>query len=348
MHKNNNRYEVGLLWKNEDRPQDNRKQAISQAIALRKRLLRDGTLQEYKKVLIDEYLELGAIEEEHSTEQGYYMPHHAVVCSSSSTTKIRAVFNASAPSKNKKSLNDFLSSGPSLLPDLTGLLLRFREFKFAFQADIKKAFFMIAVRPEDRVYLRFVWPNEDDQITVWRLKRVPFGVNCSPFLLNATIQHHLALEQETVTSKTVHRVITLMQNSFYVDDCLSSLSDAKEVDQFQQTSCEIMTSASMELRKWRGNSIVCSDEAGTKVLGITWETELDQMSIAPDTPTEDQRWTRRSLLKFIASIFDPLGYITPFTIAGKILLQQSWKESNDWDAPFAGHLQERTQQWGKI
>ena len=94
----------------------------------------------------------------------------------------------------------------------------------------------------------------------------------------------------------------------------------------------------MELRKWRGNSIVCSDEAGTNVLGITWETELDQMSIAPDTPTEDQRWTRRSLLKFIASIFDPLGYITPFTIAGKILLQQSWTESNDWDAPFTGHL----------
>ena len=100
-HKNNNRYEVGLLWKKEDRSQDNRKQAISQAIALRKRLLGDGTLQEYKKVLIDEYLELGAIEEEHSTEQGYSMPHHAVVRSSPSTTKIRAVFNASAPSKNK-------------------------------------------------------------------------------------------------------------------------------------------------------------------------------------------------------------------------------------------------------
>ena len=44
--------------------------------------------------------------------------------------------------------------------------------------------------------------------------------------------------------------------------------------------------------------------------------------------------------------FVKLQYITPFTIAGKILLQQSWKDSNDWDAPFAGHLQERTQQWG--
>ena len=139
-----------------------------------------------------------------------------------------------------------------------------------------------------------------------------------------------------------------MQNSFYVDDCLSSLSDAKEVDEFQQTSCEILTSASMELSKWRGNSIVCSDEAGAKVLGITWETELDKMSIAPDTPTEDQRWTRRSLLKFIASIFDPLGCITPFTIVGKILLQQSWKESNDWDAPLLGTCKKEHSNGGKI
>ena len=68
------------------------------------------------------------------------MPHHAVVRSSASTTKLRAVFNASASIKNKRSLNDHLDSGPSLLPDLTGLLLRFREFKYAFQADIKKAF----------------------------------------------------------------------------------------------------------------------------------------------------------------------------------------------------------------
>ena len=34
-----NWYEVGLSWKSESRPQDNKKQAVSQAIALRKRLV---------------------------------------------------------------------------------------------------------------------------------------------------------------------------------------------------------------------------------------------------------------------------------------------------------------------
>ena len=74
---------------------------------------------------------------------------------SASTTKLRAVFNASASIKNKRSLNDHLDSGPSVLPDLTGLLLRFWEFKYAFQADIKKALFMIAVWPEDE----FTWDS---------------------------------------------------------------------------------------------------------------------------------------------------------------------------------------------
>ena len=46
------------------------------------------------------------------------------------------------PAKEKKSLNDLLDSEPSVLPDLTGMLLRFREYKYAFQADIKKAFFI--------------------------------------------------------------------------------------------------------------------------------------------------------------------------------------------------------------
>ena len=53
---------------------------------------------------------------------------------------MRVVFDASAHMREGKSLND-LNPSPSLLPDLIGLLLRFREYTFALQADIRKAFF---------------------------------------------------------------------------------------------------------------------------------------------------------------------------------------------------------------
>lgn len=43
-----------------------------------------------------------------------YVPHHAVVRESSSTTKLRVVFNASCKTRNGTSLNDYLLIGPKL------------------------------------------------------------------------------------------------------------------------------------------------------------------------------------------------------------------------------------------
>ena len=94
------------------------------------------------------------------------------------------------------------------------------------------------------------------------------------------------------------------------------------------------------------NDCICS-EAGMKVLTTRWDTELDQKPIAPHTRREDQEWLTQSWRNFIASNFHPFGYITLFTIAGKISLPLSWKGNNDWDASFALHLVERTQPLGK-
>ena len=85
----------------------------------------------------------------------YYLPHHAVVREEAATTKVRVVFDASAYMRECKSLN-VLNPGPSLLPDLIALLLRFREYEFALQVDIRKA---VGVPEKDRLYLRFLWPN---------------------------------------------------------------------------------------------------------------------------------------------------------------------------------------------
>ena len=84
------------------------------------------------------------------SDAGYYVPHHGVFREHAATTKLRVVYNASATAPDGKSLNDMVDPGPSLLPSLAGMLLRFREYKSALQADIRKAFFMVAVNPEDR------------------------------------------------------------------------------------------------------------------------------------------------------------------------------------------------------
>ena len=79
----------------------------------------------------------------------FYMPHRPVVKESSLTTKIRPVFDASARGFNGVSLNDCLNTGPSMIPNLPGILMRFRRWKVALSADVTKALLQIGVCRED-------------------------------------------------------------------------------------------------------------------------------------------------------------------------------------------------------
>lgn len=47
----------------------------------------------------------------------YFIPHHAVLKASSSTTKLRVVFDASRKSSSGSSLNDILMIGPTIQDD---------------------------------------------------------------------------------------------------------------------------------------------------------------------------------------------------------------------------------------
>ena len=99
--------------------------------------------------------------------------------------------------KGCKSLNECLYRGPVILEDLCGLLLRFRTYKVALTADIEKAFLQLGLQPADRDVTRFLWlkdptkPLSKVNLQIYRFTRVPFGVISSPFLLGATILHHL-------------------------------------------------------------------------------------------------------------------------------------------------------------
>ena len=55
------------------------------------------------------------------------------------------------------SLNDKLLKSPDLLNNLIGLLIRFRQGKYAFIAGIKQMFHQIFVLEKDRDALLFLW-----------------------------------------------------------------------------------------------------------------------------------------------------------------------------------------------
>ena len=338
------KYEIGLLWKSDERPADNRAQAAGAVRKLYERLSVKKQAEKYEEVLMSEYGELEAIEREPCPETaGYYLPHHAVVREDSATTKTRVVFNASAAKKGQKSLNDTINPGPSLLPDLVGLLLRFREFQSAMQADIRKVFFMIAVREEDRKFLRFLWPDNTGKLTTWRLQKLPFGVNCSPYVLTSVLRHHLATEMQFAPDE-ITRVLKLLEKSLYVDDCITSLATAPEAIHFKKASSECLAKAGMELRKWRGTDFPSDDSAGKKVLGVLWDVDDDLLSVDVSNAVQPD-WTKRNLLQTVASVYDPLGLVAPVVMSGKILLQKAWIEIGEWDSPLSPELSTRITLW---
>jgi hypothetical protein len=57
-----------------------------------------------------------------------YLPHHAVLKESSTTTRLRVVFDASAKTTNNRSLNDNLMCGPTIQRDLFSIVVEFRNF----------------------------------------------------------------------------------------------------------------------------------------------------------------------------------------------------------------------------
>ena len=74
---------------------------------------------------------------------------HGVTKESSTTTKLRIVYDASAKTSTGVSLNDTLLPGPSMYPLLTTTLTQFRTHKIGMSSDISKMFREIGLQPEE-------------------------------------------------------------------------------------------------------------------------------------------------------------------------------------------------------
>ena len=337
------RYEVGLPWKQGSQVpklKDNRSQAQVRLQSLSRKLSRDPSLKSRYDSVLQEMECSKVIEEVPPSElvshyPVFYLPHRPVVKEASSSTKVRPVFDASAKGVSGVSLNDCLETGPSLNPCLVELLVRFRRWRVAITADLTKAFLQIKLQRKDQDVHRFLW-DVNGSVRVMRFLRVTFGNKASPFLLNATIRHHLGKYPESV-------VVRELRENLYVDDWLSGADTEEEACSMFQEAKSIMSQAGMSLAKWNSNSKVLVDKVcgesgsisredeGVKVLGVMWNPAKDSFSFEGVGLPSSIVTTKRVVLSFIARMFDPVGFLTPFTLMAKCLFQCLWQLGLDWD-----------------
>ncbi len=157
---------------------------------------------EYEKI-VREQLKDGIIEKSEgksTSERVFYMPHKPVIKENASTTKVRMVFDASArPHPLANGVNECMHTGPL--------------------ADLQKVFLPVGLKEKDRDAFRFLFDINGVEEHL-RFTRVPFGVEASPFMLGATLQHHFNLQPEEYENT----VESLIENT-YVDNLTKTGSD---------------------------------------------------------------------------------------------------------------------------
>ena len=380
------RYSVRLPWKEPHPPlPDNLDVSKSRLFNLLRRLKPTPDMLNQYDSIIREQIKNGIVEVVQSSSDGpagrtHYIPHHAVIREDKQTTKMRIVYDASAKSKGP-SLNDCLYAGPTFGQNIMDILLRFRLFRVAVTADIEKAFLMVSIAEEDRDCLRFLWVDNVSsplpRVITLRFARVVFGVASSPFLLNATLRHHMECYRSSDPT-----FVDKFIRSIYVDDLTSGAATEEEALELSVKAVSRLAEVGFNLRKFVTNSqtlqkhllspnlqststsamtlsssstVAPDDESYTKntlgdkisvpecvkVLGIKWRPMDDQL--VGDLSTllsiiSETKPTKRNIIGLSARIYDPLGFLSPVMIHFKMMFQDMCAARLDWDENLAGEL----------
>ncbi|VDM98123.1 unnamed protein product, partial [Onchocerca ochengi] len=334
IYKQHGKYHVCWPWKDsKHKLSNNYGLCVGRLKNLITRLQHKSILHLYNETIQDQ-LRSAIIEEVHPKDKIgviHYLPHHEVLTPNKATTKLRIVYDASAHLKGFKGLNEVLYREPVLLPDLVGVLLRFRMMRIVIIADIEKAFLQLGLQYEERNSTRFLWLNDihkevnDENLKCSRFKRVPFGVISSPFLLSPTLNYHL----ENYGSTTAWEI----RKNLYVDNITISANGTEEALYKYEEMKSIFAEASMKIREFLSNDeefnerIPEYDRSTTSrenFLGLKWIHDIDVICVT------------------LKPWYDPLGFLVPSMIRLKLFIQYLWKENKSWDQALN---EEDEQQW---
>ena len=204
--------------------------------------------------------------------------------------------------------------------------------------DIEAMFHQVKVLKEETESLRFLWrANSSLPINEYIMQVHIFGMTDSSCCANWALKS-TALENKNEYSA---RVIEPILDHFYMDDYLDScpsleqaVSVIVDVIQLLKTSgfnLLNLVSNNLEILKYTTqklllkNKLVNLDLNQTSIeqtLGILWVPEQDVLGVK--VINKEVPDTKRGIMSFVSSVFDPLGILTPALIDPKYIKQDLW------------------------
>lgn len=223
-------------------------------------------------------------------------------------------------------------------------------------------FHQVRLLTEDKPLLRFLWRDlkTENPPDVYEWQVLPFGTTCSPCCATYALQRHVFnhCQQGDNLQQSV-------EQCFYVDNCLQSTQSALEARELIDGLRSLLITGGFEIRQWASNeaSVVnhlpkearsentefwishSQSEPQEMTLGLSWHCVPDTLHYR-HRPLSYQEVTMRNIYRVLASQYDPLGYIIPFTTRAKILVRQLWEKEREWDDPLLpSELLQAWQKW---
>ncbi|GFY34350.1 integrase catalytic domain-containing protein [Trichonephila clavipes] len=342
---------------------DSKPAAISRLLAMERKFKNNPDFEKQYKEFMNEYESLGHMSlvnsRSHTSKDPNFLPHHAVIKPSSTTTKLRVVFDACVCCKttNGASLNSLLEVGPKLQRDIFEILLNFRIPRIVFTADIEKMYHQILVADEDQKYQQILWRNNSNEnIRTYKLKTVTYGLASASFLATRCIK------QIALDDKDNPNLSRVLQEDIYMYDLLSGADTPNNAISICKDIAHVLSTRGFHLRKWNSNSteflaqfsehsshvtrVEFSKDSNesSKVLGLFWNSSNDTFGFQPSLKLTSPL-TKRRILSESSKIFDPLGLLSPCTVFMKIFYQKLWLTKTYWDSPIPQQL---TEDWLKF
>lgn len=227
-------------------------------------------------------------------------------------------------------------------------------------AAIEAMFHQVYVEPKDRDAFLW-WPTGDlnEEPREYCMVKHLFGATLSPACANFSLMKTASIYQsefDPVTAQTVKK-------NMYVDDLMKSVSSPEIAMRLSSQLRELPAKGGFRLTKWlsndrevlaeipqseRASSVVnqeIEDLPTTCTLGLKWNVETDkfvwEVSAKVQQLLEEKPMTRCGVLPAVSSLFDPLGFISPFIMKAKLLLQELCRKKVGWDGVI--NEQERVQ-----
>uniref|UniRef100_T1IH77 Uncharacterized protein n=1 Tax=Strigamia maritima TaxID=126957 RepID=T1IH77_STRMM len=107
----------------------------------------------------------------------------------------------------------------------------------------------------------------------------------------------------------------------------------------------VLDEAKLPLVKWVGSTPLISkslrdrnfhmreeldtDVPLSKLLGLVWNPNSGMITFG--SLQKKKPYTKRELCSLLASIYDPLGLLSPAVLELKLLMQRTWKDAIKWD-----------------